>query len=107
MKIKLLAVICWCAFLSILSFGTGAASATRAHPKAHAASCSDFKWLAVPSPGTKLWIRTGPGPNYPTAGFYVSGNEFYAGCTGLGWLKLAPGEAFQGDYVNAKFAKDD
>lgn len=110
MKIKPISLICYCcAVLSILLLGTGAASATRAHhrahPKAHAASCNDGNWVAVPSPGTKLWIRTGPGANYPTAGYYTEGTNFSAGCTGLGWLKLVPGEVFQGDYVNAKFAK--
>jgi uncharacterized protein YraI len=115
MKIKRIAVILCCASLSIMMFGTGLASATRVHSGArahaplfaHTASCSNFAWLAVPSAGTVLWIRTGPGTGYSTVGYYTHGTEFFAGCTGLGWLKIVPGEPFEGDYVNAAYAKDD
>ena len=114
MKLKSIAVICsCCAALSVLIALPGGASAARKHsgaqthsaPWAHASSCGDFDWIAAPYPGDKLWIRTGPGTNYPTAGFYTSGTQFFAGCTGEGWLKLAPGDRLVGDYVNATYAR--
>lgn len=107
MKITLIAALCCCAFFSIMLVGAGAAAAREVDraPRAHAASCSDHTWMAVPS-GEWLWIRFGPSTSSAIGGAYSYGTEFLADCTGRGWLQIIAGQ-FIGEWVNATYAKSE
>lgn len=58
--------------------------ATRAGRSAHAASlCST---VARPTPGTVLWVRSGPGTNYPTIGYLYYGEPIVHPCGMWPWI---------------------
>lgn len=38
-------------------------------------------------------------------GYYTSGTYSSAGCTGLGWLQIGPGQTLDGRYVNPNTGK--
>lgn len=82
---------------------SSAASSRASATPASAQNCSNGHFQ-VNAPGGKLYIRTGPGTNYPVRSsnpqYLNNGEDFVASCTGTGWLDLTP-DGLPGDYVNA------
>jgi uncharacterized protein YraI len=54
---------------------------------AQAADAADCVWLANPSPGTPLYIRSGPGTGYQIVAQLSKGEEFYGSCSGA-WISI-------------------
>jgi uncharacterized protein YraI len=77
------------------------------------AMASACAWIANPSPGTVLYVRSGPGSSYQVVGSMSRGREFYGSCSTYdgGWIEVNAGQwPFQWtgvppfDYVNSRYA---
>ena len=96
---------CAAAAASLMTMGAlaGVGPATGSATPAAPLTCSNGHFQ-VNAPGGKLYIRTGPGTNYPVRTsnptYLGNGEDFVASCTGTGWLDLTP-DGLPGDYVNA------